>query len=680
VLEVRRLSVDFETERGPVHALSDVNLVIGAEESFGLAGESGSGKTTLAYAVMQYLAPNAQVTSGEILFRGMDLRQTRERDLRAIWGNRIAMVYQDPMSALNPSMRVGQQIAEVLHIHRPMTGAQAWGRAIELLDLVNIADPGAVARRYPHQLSGGMQQRVVIAMALACDPDLLIMDEPTTGLDVTTQARIIDLVADLKSKVRSAILYITHDLGVIAEVSDRVGVLYAGELVETGPTDVVFGRPAHPYTIGLLDALPNAMRGRRLKTIRGVLPDLTVRAPGCIFAPRCDFALAACTRERPGLEETGDEHFSRCLRWREVINERPATSPEAAPVQAYAGEQRVLAVEGLTKHYGEPGRLGRWLGRPGRPVRAVEEVSFDVSRGEVFALVGESGCGKTTLGRCIVGLLPPTAGRARFFSSRRGPGVEIATELELRRAVQVVFQNPDSSLNPTKKIRRILERPLTLAGMHSEERRQRVTTLLDAVKLDRAYLNRYPHELSGGEKQRVAIARAFALEPEFVLLDEPVSALDVSIQAAIVNLLVQLKVDIDCTYLFITHDLSLVRSIADRVAVMYLGRLCEMGPVEEVFAPPQHPYTRALLAAVPVPDPRMRRIPLRLEGAVPSPQSPPPGCPFHTRCPSKLGRVCEELEPPVQVEGGRHWIACHIPLDQLRREVPVTDVSRGDPS
>lgn len=663
VLEVRNLSVCFETERGTVHALKDVTFTVGADEAFGLAGESGSGKSTLAFAVMNYLASNGRVTSGEILFAGMDLLAMSERERRAIWGDRIAMVYQDPKSALNPSIRVGHQIAEVLRIHRRASAAEGWRRALELLELVDIGDPDAVARRYPHQLSGGMQQRVVIAMALACEPSLLIMDEPTTGLDVTTQALIIDLVTELKGRIRSAILYITHDLGVLAGVSDRVGILYAGELVEVGAASAVFHRPAHPYTLGLLQALPSGAFGRRLTPIRGRFPDLTESPRGCIFAARCDYALPACQIDRPPLEPTGRRQWSKCIRWAELGDLRPAAPGEILPAPAPRGE-RALVVEGITKHYEEASRWGRWFGRPA-PVRAVDDVSFDVRRGEAFALVGESGCGKTTLGRVILQLVPATAGRARFFSWKRRGGAEITSEAQLRRDVQVVFQHPDSSLNPAKTIRAILERPLKLFGMPRAERRGCAAALLEAVALDAGYLGRRPHQLSGGEKQRVAIARAFGSEPEFVLLDEPVSALDVSVQAAIVNLLMQLRRETESAYLFISHDLSLVRTIADRVGVMYLGQLCEVGPTAEVFAPPHHPYTAALLAAVPVPDPSMRRVRRPLEGTVPSPRNPPRGCRFHTRCPRKIGPICEASSPPLQVAGPSHWIACHIPLNEL---------------
>jgi peptide/nickel transport system ATP-binding protein len=674
-LLIERLSVSFETPRGEVQALRDVSLEIGAGEVFGIAGESGSGKSTLAYAIMRDLASNARVVGGAIRFAGQDLLGLAPDALQSIRGRRIAMVYQDPKSALNPSMRVGQQIAEVLEIHGLASRAGAAARALELLMLVNIPDPSAVARAYPHQLSGGMQQRVVIAMALAGDPALLIMDEPTTGLDVTTQARILELVAGFRHNIGAAILYISHDLAVIAQVSDRVGILYAGELVEAAPAAQLFRRPAHPYTTGLLDALPDLDLARAFRPIRGRLPDLTHLPEGCVFAPRCDFVEDACTLGQPPMATVGPAHEARCLRWETVIATPPTPQARrtALPLPEIAAP--VASVESLTKHYDEAGALMRWLGLARPPVHAVDDVTFDVRGGEVLALVGESGCGKTTLGRLLLRLLPPTSGAVSI--RRRQSGAEITNDAEFRRVVRIVFQNPDSSLNPTKRVAAILERPLAIQGVPRPARRARVRELLEAVRLDAGYLHRLPRALSGGEKQRVAIARAFATGPELVVLDEPLSALDVSSQASVVDLLSELQNRLDATYVFISHDLSLVRHFADRIGVMYLGRLVELGTMDEIFRPPYHPYTRALLSSIPVPDPSARAATVRLEGAVPSARRPPPGCRFHTRCPSKLGRICEEVEPPLQRADGTHWLACHIPLEDLRRERPVRPSSES---
>ncbi len=669
VLEVRNLSVHFETPRGQIRALRDIGLDIAAGETFGLAGESGSGKSTLAYAIMRDLAPNARLTDGDILFDGESLLGKSPESLRRIRGRRIAMVYQDPKSALNPSMRVGQQVAEVLEVHAIASRSAAASRALELLALVNIPEPPTVARAYPHQLSGGMQQRVVIAMALAGNPRLLVMDEPTTGLDVTTQAHILELVADLKRKIGAAILYISHDLAVIAQVSDRIGIVYAGELVETAPAARLFHRPAHPYTRGLLDALPDIDLVRRFRPIRGRLPDLAQIPEGCVFAPRCDFVEDACTRVRPALAPVDESQLSRCLRWETVTAAPPAPhAPRAARVSREAATP-IASVENLTKHYDEPSVLAGWVGLARPPVHAVDHVTFDVGAGEVLGLVGESGCGKTTLGRVIVRLLPPTSGIVRV--RRRESGAEITSDAEFHRVVRIVFQHPDSSLNPTKRIGAILDRPLKIHGVPRAAREARVRELLEAVRLGAGYRDRLPRTLSGGEKQRVAIARAFATAPELVVLDEPLSALDVSTQASVVDLLLELRVGVAASYVFISHDLSLVRHVADRVGVMYLGQLVELGTVAEIFSPPYHPYTRALLSSIPVPDPSAPTATVGLEGAVPSAHRPPSGCRFHARCPSKLGRICEDVEPPRRQASATHWLACHIPLEDLRREPPV---------
>lgn len=664
VLEIRNLSVHFGSPRGKVQALREVSLEIGPEETLGIAGESGSGKSTLAYAIMRYLSPNGRITQGEIFFMGENLLGKDRSELRRIWGNRIAMVYQDPKSSLNPSKRIGHQIAEVFQIHQSLSAKEAWDRMLGLLSLVNIPDPVFNAEKYPHQLSGGMQQRVIIAMALACGPGLLIMDEPTTGLDVTTQARIIELIDDLKREVKASILYITHDLSVIAQVSDRVGILYAGELVEIGPVERVFHSPSHPYTIGLLGALPRIELEKQFKPIRGKLPDLTEIPPHCIFFPRCDYGEEVCTHQAPQLLRVEEGHLAKCFRWKEAFVARGGKAHLRPLREVRPPGQPILETDHVKKYYSETNTIAKWLGFPIPEVKAVDDVSFHIGEGEVFALVGESGCGKTTLGRVVTKLLRPTAGKVLFYK-RRPRREEIFLADEFRRYVQIVFQHPDSSLNPMKKIAAIIERPLKLQGLSKAERSKATLELLELVKLDSGYLERYPKQLSGGEKQRVAIARAFALNPEFIVLDEPVSALDVSIQASIITLLMELKASRDLSFLFISHDLSLVRHIADRIGVMYLGKLCELGEAEKIFYHPYHPYTRALLSSIPVPDPSISNRSIRLEGSVPSAQDPPKGCRFHTRCPSKMGRICEETPPAFIPVGEDHWVACHIPMGNI---------------
>lgn len=715
VLEVANLSVEYATRNGAVHAVRDVSFTIRRGETFGIVGESGSGKSTLAFAVMGYLSANGCVSGGRIDYHGQNLLALPRQRLDALRGARIAMVYQDPMSSLNPSIIVGVQVAESLLAHEPLSRNAARERTLELFAAVNMPEPAAIFRRYPHQLSGGQQQRVLIAMALACNPDLLIMDEPTTGLDVTTEAQILDLIAALKRRFSSAILYISHNLGVIARVSDRLGVMYAGQMVEQGAVKSVFRRQLHPYTAGLLECLPSLDFGRKTRPLRlidGMIPDLTRIVPGCSFAPRCAHARERCREESPALVEVVDQHQSRCFFWREqevaraetatavlaaqlaarapapidvaAASPRPASllqsAPQPAPQLALPLQRAtaaaksiaddnvagpLLEVDMLTKEYVESNRVLGIFGTE-RVVHALDGVSLTLQSNETLAIVGESGCGKTTLARCIVGLVEPSRGQIRFDGQALA-GSAGARGREVRRRLQMVFQNPDSTLNPKRTIGQALGRPLAMfRGLTGAAATEAATALLRSVRLDERYLDRLPNQLSGGEKQRVGIARAFATNPDLIVCDEPVSALDVSVQAAILNLLGDLQARERTAYLFISHDMSVVRYLADRVAVVYLGRICEHGPVERVFAPPWHPYTEALLSAVPVPDPDAAMNAIRLEGPVPSAANPPSGCPFHTRCPRKIGAICEERVPPAQVDIDGHTIVCHIPLAVLR--------------
>ncbi len=716
VLDLRNLSVHYDTPDGPVAAVRDVSLRVARGETLGIVGESGCGKSSMAFAIMGYLGPTGRV-SGEARLEGENLLAMDPGELRAIRGARLSMVYQDPLSTLNPSIEVGEQIAEVYRAHRRASHAEAATRAVEMLARVGIGDPELIARRYPHQISGGMQQRVVIAMALCCDPSVLILDEPTTALDVTTEARVLDLINTLKREFRSAILYISHNLGVIAQVCDRVAVMYAGEVVEESPVRSLFRQPLHPYSAGLLGCVPRLGESKDdapLRPIPGSMPSRLQQTPGCAFAPRCALAGDICLAIAPSLVETVPGRRVRCYFWADVPERVPRPGarrePLASPKQvsherdclAISTEGRgapeppgtdlparhplseselpsrhsdgmdaapLLSVRNLTKHYGHDDGLSRLLarafGRRSRPIRAVDGVSFDLRRGQTLALVGESGCGKTTLGRSIVGLLDLTDGQI-VFDGMDVTGTVETRQPDLRRQIQMVFQNPEASLNPRHTIGNALERPLRrFLGLDRREARRRARDLLRAVNLDPSYLDRYPRELSGGEKQRVAIARAFAAQPRLVVLDEPVSALDVSVQAVVLNLLIDLQRKLGTTYVFIGHDLSVVRYVADWIGVIYLGKLCELGPVEEMFQPPYHPYTEALLSAVPIPDPDVRRERVHLDGVVPSPRNPPVGCPFHTRCPRKLGSICETTPPPARRLNGRHEIRCHLEPDQL---------------
>jgi peptide/nickel transport system ATP-binding protein len=675
VLQVSNLSVEYATRKGPVWAVRDISFSIRRGETFGIVGESGSGKSTLAFAVMGYLSSNGRVTGGLIGYQGQDLLAMSRAQQDELRGAKIAMVYQDPMSSLNPSIQVGRQVAEALLAHEPISRDAARKRTLELFAAVNMPEPAAISLRYPHQLSGGQQQRVLIAMALSCNPDLLIMDEPTTGLDVTTEAQILDLIASLKHRFSSAILYISHNLGVIARISDRLGVMYAGQMVERGPVRAVFKRQLHPYTAGLLECLPNLDFGRRARSLRlidGMIPDLTRMPPGCAFEPRCPHARERCRNEPPPLIEVAPDHASRCFFWKEQEQARlasghlpPVASQYAAAASANAATAGpLLKVEGLSKEYVDSNKLLGIFGSE-RVVHALDCISLTLETNETLAVVGESGCGKTTLARCIVGLVEPTRGSIEFDGKPLG-GTAGDRDRELRRRLQMVFQNPDSTLNPRRSIGQALMRPLEMfRGLRGDTARQAAGELLRTVRLDERYLDRLPNQLSGGEKQRVGIARAFATDPELIVCDEPVSALDVSVQAAILNLLGELQVRERTAYLFISHDMSVVRYLADRVAVVYLGKICETGPVERVFAPPYHPYTEALLSAVPMPDPDAEVNPIRLEGPVPSAAEPPSGCVFQTRCPRKVGAICEQQAPPARVGADGHIIVCHIPLATL---------------
>ena len=678
VLTIRNLSVSYFVRGQEVRAVRAVDLTVRAGETLAVVGESGSGKSTLAFAIMRGLDAAGRVTAGSMRFDDIDLLGIGSRELRAIQGSRIAMVYQDPQTSLNPALRIGDQIGEVVREHTRLRGKRAEARVRELLAGVNLPDPAGAALRYPHELSGGQQQRVLIAMAFACNPELLIMDEPTTGLDVTTEAHILDLVADLKQRFGAAILYITHNLGVVARFCHRVAVMYAGEMVEEGPVSRVFSAPAHPYTRSLLTCIPRldlSKRDRPLNAIEGQLPSLVEVPAGCVFAERCAHVSGDCRETAPASERVGadPEDTVRCLHWRTLpafAFERNVRDETQARADALSSE--LLNIGGLQCYYPLRRRVVEFLaGRPQMFVHAVDGIDIELGRGRTLAVVGESGCGKTTLGRAVVGLLSASGGDLTFEGSRlaglardRGP--------DLRRRVQIIFQNPDATLNPQKSVGEAIRRPLELFGLVPESGREaRVAQLLESVNLPVGYAGRYPHELSGGQKQRVAIARAFAAEPELIVCDEPLSALDVSVQAAILNLLVDLQKRSGTAYMFISHDLSVVRYLSDLVAVMYMGKLAEIGTPEEVFVPPYHPYTEALLSAISIPDPQIEQTSIRLEGPVPSPVDPGRGCRFASRCPRRVGTVCENEDPIVHEISASHRLYCHIPRAELDAMKPV---------
>ena len=630
----------------------------GVEKVVAEADARRSGKTSVALAIARYLPPNARIVRGRILVGGRDVLALGREELRRLRATTIAMVYQDPSSALNPCLRIGTQIAEIFRA-RGSSAHQAREAAAAMLERVRIADHESVLDRYPHQISGGMQQRVVIAMALSIDPRLLVLDEPTTGLDATVEAEILDLIGQLRRELATSILFISHNLALISRMCDRVGVLYAGAVVEEGPVAEVFRDPRHPYTVGLLRCLPLPGRTKdraRLDSIAGLPPSPGELAPGCPFAPRCGLADDTCRSTMPGWHEPG-RHGSRCHH-----SERAQSLPRATPAQLPAAAidrsaPPLLRAIGVSKTFGGARH----------PVRALHEVSLSLWAGETLGLVGESGSGKTTLARVLLGLVTPDEGGALQLAGAALAGSSRARRPEQLKFLQIIFQNPDSALNRSHTVRRLIERVLVrLARVPKADRPSRLLELIRSVKLDERHLELRPRELSGGAKQRVAVARAFGGEPRVVVCDEPTSALDVSVQSAILNLLTELQATHAVSYVFISHDLASVRYVSDRIAVLYRGRLLEIGPAERVFSGPHHPYTATLLSAVPGFDGDTGQR-TRPAGEIPGAVRPPGGCVFHTRCPRKLGPVCEELEPPLHpgAEPG-HEIRCHIPAVDLK--------------
>ena len=677
VLECRNLSVSYLTGSVTVPAVSGFELTLMPGEAHGIVGESGCGKSTVALAIMRYLGRNGLISGGKILFEGRDMAEMSEDDLRAIRGARIAMVYQEPMASLNPSMRIGAQLAEVPIHHDGVSADEAMARAHDMLDRVKLPDPDRILEAYPHQISGGQQQRVVIAMALLSNPSLLLLDEPTTALDVTVEAGIVELIKEIAAEFGTAMIFISHNLGLILETCERVTVMYAGQAVEVGSVTQVFERMQHPYTRGLFASIPlpgTDKTQRPLRAIRGQLPLPHERPPGCTFGPRCDSFLAGrCDAAKLQMRDVNSDtnHRVRCVRFEEIdaSDDETRATDDLAPI---APGDVVLNIDGLTKTYDveQPGLL--FTGET-KTITANDEITLSAREAETVAIVGESGCGKSTFAKVLMGLEEASAGSVHLGKLDLANLSVQDRDADTVSRLQMIFQNPFDTLNPSHSVGHQIGRVIRKFGVESDRDlvAKRVDKLLDVVKLPRAFAKRRPHQLSGGQKQRVGIARAFAGDPQIVVADEPVSALDVSVQAAITELLIDIQRENRTTLLFISHDLSVVRYLADRVVVMYLGKIMESGTTEQVFAPPYHPYTEALLAAVPIPDTSVTKRHVVLSGELPSPTNPPAGCPFVTRCRFAIDGLCADQPPPLRKPANGHSIACHLEEAKLAEMEPV---------
>jgi len=683
ILEIDRLSISFFTRLREIPAVMDFSAKIMPGEALGLVGESGCGKSTVALGVMQDLGVNGRIVGGSIKFKGRDLCNMGAEELRDIRGSEIAMIYQEPMASLNPAMKIGRQLMEVPMIHEGISEKEAYARALEVVTDVKLPDPERILKSYPHQLSGGQQQRIVIAMALMSKPSLLILDEPTTALDVTVEAAVVELVKDLGKKYGTSMLFISHNLGLVLETCDRICVMYSGEAVERGSIEDVFDKMRHPYTQALFRSipLPGADKNARpLVAIPGNFPLPHERPEGCNFGPRCNyFEAGRCDVGTISMDEVkgDDRHQTRCLKFEEIDWNARIEAGETKE----KGEigRVVLKMDNLKKYY-EVSANALFGGGHTKVVKANETLSFEARESETLAIVGESGCGKSTFAKVLMGLETATDGTIEL------DGREIqSTEINDRDTgtiadIQMVFQNPFDTLNPSMTVGRQIIRALEVFGIGSSDadRKARMLELLDLVKLPRAFAERMPRQLSGGQKQRVGIARAFAGGARIVVADEPVSALDVSVQAAVTDLLMEIQRREKTTLLFISHDLSIVRYLSDRVMVMYLGHVVEIGSTDQVFAPPYHPYTEALLSAVPIADTKVEKKHIVLEGDIPSAMNPPPGCPFQTRCrwKSKVsGGLCEREVPPLQTLAEGHQIKCHLPEEDLRGMEPVITIA-----
>ncbi|MFQ6547887.1 dipeptide ABC transporter ATP-binding protein [Aestuariibius sp. 2305UL40-4] len=681
ILEIDQLSISFFTRLREIPAVMDFSVRVLPGEAMGLVGESGCGKSTVALGVMQDLGVNGRVVGGTIKYKGRDLSTLSQEELRHIRGSEIAMIYQEPMASLNPAMKIGKQLMEVPMIHEGASEKEAYNRALEVVTDVKLPDPKRILDAYPHQLSGGQQQRIVIAMALMSKPSLLILDEPTTALDVTVEAAVVELVKELGRKYGTSMLFISHNLGLVLETCDRICVMYSGEAVETGSIEDVFDKMRHPYTQALFRSIPLPGADKNAKplvAIPGNFPH--ERPPGCNFGPRCDyFDAGRCDAKTIPMDRVaGDErHRTRCLRHEEIDwSMIPLGSDGKAGAEP--GDV-ILRIDDLKKYYQVSANALTGGGNT-KVVKANESLTFEARESETLAIVGESGCGKSTFAKVLMGLETATEGSVIIDNREIGSTAIADRDTGTIADIQMVFQNPFDTLNPSMTVGRQIMRALEIFGVGGSEgeRRDRMLQLLDLVKLPREFAGRMPRQLSGGQKQRVGIARAFAGDARIVVADEPVSALDVSVQAAVTDLLMEIQREHKTTLLFISHDLSIVRYLADRVMVMYLGHVVELGTTEQVFSPPYHPYTEALLSAVPIADTRVQKKHIVLEGDIPSAMNPPPGCPFQTRCRWKSqvpGNKCETEVPPIKTMADGLQIKCHLTDDQMAEMEPVIKIA-----
>ncbi|GAK58237.1 glutathione import ATP-binding protein GsiA [Candidatus Vecturithrix granuli] len=660
LLSLKNLKSYFHLEENLIKAVNGVTFQVKKNEIVGIVGESGSGKSVTALSILRLLPTPPCQLSGEIRFQGRDLLQISERQMQDVRGGEISMIFQEPMTSLNPVLSIGYQIAESIRLHQHLQKRSAWDKAVEMLNLVKIPEAARRARQYPHELSGGMRQRAMIAMALSSNPALLIADEPTTALDVTTQKQILYLIKDLQHQLGTSVMFITHNLGVVAEIADHVAIMYAGRLLEYGEVHDIFHYPKHPYSLCLLRSIPrlDASKNLRLEEIPGRVPALNELPQGCIFHPRCPYAIERCREQEPPYTQVDDGHLTMCWRYDQLPQpDKKVSEPANLSAARETSAMSALRVVHLKKYFSV--KKIEMLGKAGI-VKAVDDVSFEVKQGEVLGLVGESGCGKTTLGMCILRLLEATEGQILI----NGRDVTSLAEREMtamRQHLQVIFQDPYGSLNPRMKIGQIVGEPLLVHKLtaNPQEKQAKIIDMLEKVGLDRIHIDKYPHELSGGQRQRIAIARALIVSPKIVICDEAVSALDVSIQAQIINLLKELQTTLHLTYLFISHDVSVVKHISDRIAIMYLGKMVELAAAETVCQTPKHPYTQALISSVPIPDPEKKPEYIALKDEIPSPMHIPPGCRFHPRCPFMQER-CRTEEPEFREISQGWFAACHF--------------------